>query len=82
MWQFSPGAGGRSVALNKKSVVCFECMEKVWDELVYKYREDIVNELPPQIRNRQDCWYGRACRTQNHNYAHAQKLNHVCNSSR
>ncbi|KZV84865.1 hypothetical protein EXIGLDRAFT_726679 [Exidia glandulosa HHB12029] len=27
---------------------------------------------------REDCWYGYECRTQTHNPAHAQKLNHLC----
>ncbi|KZV84867.1 hypothetical protein EXIGLDRAFT_841878 [Exidia glandulosa HHB12029] len=27
---------------------------------------------------REDCWYGYECRTQTHNFSHAQKLNHLC----
>ncbi|CAK7328560.1 unnamed protein product [Dovyalis caffra] len=34
--------------------------------------------LPPDAANREDCWYGYACRTQHHNEDHARKRNHVC----
>ncbi|GAW01124.1 hypothetical protein LENED_002703 [Lentinula edodes] len=30
----------------------------------------------------ENCWYGYNCRTQTHNLAHAQKLNHLCEQTR
>ncbi|CAE6478406.1 unnamed protein product [Rhizoctonia solani] len=31
-----------------------------------------------QVPNLSNCWYGRDCRTQSHNVAHATRLNHDC----
>ena len=69
---------GNSVQLNKTSYVCLECAGLLWDLLLYKYRETIVNDLEPNVRARQNCWYGKDCRTQKHNLIHAQKNNHIC----
>ncbi|KAL0449911.1 UNVERIFIED_CONTAM: hypothetical protein Slati_1547500 [Sesamum latifolium] len=40
------------------------------------------NFLPPEAVQREDCWYGYACRTQHHNEEHARKRNHVCRPTR
>ncbi|KAI0786088.1 hypothetical protein C8Q75DRAFT_774034 [Abortiporus biennis] len=31
---------------------------------------------------KEDCWYGYNCRTQRHRFAHAQRLNHLCEPTR
>jgi len=77
--QWNMNLNGNQVMLHKNSLVCPECALSVWNELLYKYREKIPpNELPAIVGQRQDCWYGRECRTQIHNIVHAQKLNHIC----
>ncbi len=38
--------------------------------------------LPITMRNREDCYYGKQCRTQYTKPAHAQKLNHACDQIR
>jgi E3 ubiquitin-protein ligase CHFR len=38
--------------------------------------------LPISMRNRDDCYYGKHCRTQYTKPAHAQKLNHACEQTR
>ena len=43
--------------------------------MIYRYRELITEHLPARIRNRDNCWHGKDCRTQANNPAHAQKLN-------
>lgn len=37
---------------------------------------------PIGLRNREDCYYGRHCRTQYTKPGHAQKLNHACEQTR
>jgi len=42
-----------------------------------------VNDiLPITMRNRENCYYGKQCRTQYTKPAHAQKLNHACEQIR
>lgn len=41
--------------------------------------KDIV---PPALRNRENCYYGKQCRTQHTKPGHAQKFNHACEQSR
>ncbi|KAJ6226768.1 ubiquitin ligase protein chfr [Anaeramoeba flamelloides] len=65
---------------NDKS--CESCLEGVVSELIYSYRTNIPNsELPPKITKRQNCWYGRNCRTQK-KYDHSSKLNHICEQTK
>lgn len=45
-------------ALKKTSTICMSCAPEIWDQIIYKYRETIKNELPPNITNRSDCWFG------------------------
>ena len=64
-------------ALKKTSTIWMSCAPEIWDHIIYKYRETIKNELPPNITNRSDCWFGSKWRTQVHNQSHASKLNHI-----
>ncbi|KAA3464422.1 E3 ubiquitin-protein ligase CHFR isoform X2 [Gossypium australe] len=41
-----------------------------------------THHLPSDASQREDCWYGYACRTQHHNEEHARKRNHVCRPTR
>lgn len=58
---------------------CFACATQIFSQLVYNYRAAIPkSSLPREVAERQDCWYGRECRTQTHNLNHAKRLNHIC----
>jgi hypothetical protein len=71
----SPGVG----AVSPESVVCRPCSLRVFAGLLYHFRRAIPREaLPPSVVSRPNCWYGRDCRTQFHNVAHAQNYNHAC----
>ena len=59
--------------------ICHACWEAVFATLCYQYRAAIpAAELPAAVTARQDCWYGRECRTQHTKPAHAERLNHIC----
>ncbi|KAL9247983.1 hypothetical protein vseg_021350 [Gypsophila vaccaria] len=63
--------------------VCNDCYDKVVSFLLYWFRISLPNHLlPPEALNREDCWYGYACRTQRHSVDHARKRNHVCRPTR
>ncbi|XP_017969365.1 PREDICTED: E3 ubiquitin-protein ligase CHFR [Theobroma cacao] len=63
--------------------VCSTCYEKLVSFLLYWFRISIPKYLlPPDALQREDCWYGYACRTQHHNEEHARKRNHVCRPTR
>ncbi|KAK4840331.1 hypothetical protein QYF36_006039 [Acer negundo] len=62
---------------------CNECYDKLVSFLLYWFRITMPKFLlPADARERDDCWYGYACRTQHHNEEHARKRNHVCRPSR
>ncbi|XVF58928.1 hypothetical protein PTKIN_Ptkin07bG0105600 [Pterospermum kingtungense] len=57
--------------------VCSTCYEKLVSFLLYWFRISMPKYLlPPDASQREDCWYGYACRTQHHNEEHARKRNH------
>lgn len=65
------------------TAVCAICIKHLVNEALYRFREAIpVDELPPHVRARSNCWYGKGCRTQTHNAAHAAKLNHICEAKK
>ncbi|KAJ0097924.1 hypothetical protein Patl1_28159 [Pistacia atlantica] len=60
-----------------------ECYDKLVSFLLYWFRITTPKYcLPEDVRQREDCWYGHACRTQHHNEEHARKRNHVCRPTR
>eukprot|EP00741_Cyanophora_paradoxa_P020742 tig00021293_g20022.t1 len=75
----APGAPrGGEVEANGASPACRECAAAVFRELLYEARRAIpAAELPQNIRQREDCWWGRNCRTQRRLH-HAESKNHVC----
>ncbi|PSS05038.1 E3 ubiquitin-protein like [Actinidia chinensis var. chinensis] len=58
--------------------LCNDCYDKLVSFLLYWFRISMPNRLPPDATQREDCWYGYACRTQHHCEEHARKRNHVC----
>jgi E3 ubiquitin-protein ligase CHFR len=65
------------------TICCNLCALKLFNEVLYPYRASIPqSELPSRARGRDNCWYGRECRTQTHNAEHARKLNHICENTR
>ncbi|KAI9342792.1 hypothetical protein DFJ73DRAFT_842391 [Zopfochytrium polystomum] len=76
-----PGAAG--VLVSGDAHCCIQCATKIFAEFCYLYRRAIdPTDLPDNVKNREDCWYGRQCRTQSHNPRHAQTRNHVCDATR
>ncbi|KAK9691701.1 hypothetical protein RND81_09G213200 [Saponaria officinalis] len=72
-----------SDGINGDTHVCNDCYDKVVSFLLYWFRISLPNHLlPPEAANREDCWYGYACRTQRHSVDHARKRNHVCRPTR
>ena len=80
-WEIDDTLGGKQI-LEKNSPVWMNCANIVWEKVIYWYREAIENELPQNVRNRTDWWYGNEWRTQSHNFAHASKLNHIWKPSK
>ncbi|KAI5056659.1 hypothetical protein GOP47_0028477 [Adiantum capillus-veneris] len=61
---------------------CNQCEEIVVNHLLYKFRMSVPKAaLPSDAAGREDCWYGRLCRTQSHRDSHARRYNHVCEPS-
>ncbi|KAM3358083.1 E3 ubiquitin-protein ligase CHFR isoform X1 [Capsicum galapagoense] len=69
--------------ITSRTPTCSECYDKLVSFLLYWFRiTTIGHHLPSEDAQRQDCWYGYACRTQHHNQEHARKRNHVCRPTR
>lgn len=63
--------------------ICNECYDKLVSFLLYWFRITYPKHLlPAEAAQREDCWYGYACRTQHHSEEHARKRNHVCRPTR
>ncbi|XP_065044527.1 uncharacterized protein LOC103989071 isoform X4 [Musa acuminata AAA Group] len=63
--------------------LCNDCYNKLVDHLLYWFRVSLPSHLlPSDASNRDNCWYGHLCRTQQHNEEHARKRNHVCRPTR
>ncbi|XP_047958290.1 E3 ubiquitin-protein ligase CHFR isoform X3 [Salvia hispanica] len=72
-----------SETITSQTYVCGECYDKLVSFLLYWFRITLPKHcLPQEAQQREDCWYGYACRTQHHNEEHARKRNHVCRPSR
>ncbi|XP_051127046.1 uncharacterized protein LOC127248636 [Andrographis paniculata] len=72
-----------SERITPETHVCSECYDKLVSFLLYWFRITLPKHLlPPEALQREDCWYGYACRTQHHNEDHARKRNHVCRPTR
>ncbi|XP_011099653.1 E3 ubiquitin-protein ligase CHFR isoform X1 [Sesamum indicum] len=72
-----------SEMITPQTHVCRDCYDKLVSFLLYWFRITLPKHfLPPEAVQREDCWYGYACRTQHHNEEHARKRNHVCRPTR
>ncbi|KAM1447048.1 hypothetical protein ACFXTO_006191 [Malus domestica] len=70
-------------AITSGTPTCNYCYEKLISLLLYWFRISIPKyHLPTEASNRENWWYGYACRTQHHNEEHARKRNHVCRPTR
>jgi E3 ubiquitin-protein ligase CHFR len=61
-------------------VVCYKCGLKLFKELAFQFRQQMKpDEIHSNaLRQRDNCYYGRHCRTQYTKLTHAQKFNHAC----
>ncbi|XP_057806536.1 uncharacterized protein LOC131021385 [Salvia miltiorrhiza] len=72
-----------SEMITPQTYVCRDCYDKLVSFLLYWFRITLPKHcLPQEAQQREDCWYGYACRTQHHNEEHARKRNHVCRPTR
>ncbi|KAJ4715121.1 E3 ubiquitin-protein ligase CHFR [Melia azedarach] len=70
-------------AITAGTHICNDCYDKLVSFLLYWFRITLPKYiLPEDAKEREDCWYGYACRTQHHNEQHARKRNHVCRPTR
>ena len=69
-----------SILVPSNKIVCYKCGLNIFKELAYQFRASMKKSdiLPVVLRNRDDCYYGKQCRTQYTKPGHAQKLNHAC----
>lgn len=71
--------GNHHASFTSESHFCDQCADTLVQHLIYHFRLSVPKqELPPDAAGREDCWYGRLCRTQLHKVAHSQKFNHAC----
>ncbi|KAH6812619.1 RING/U-box superfamily protein [Perilla frutescens var. frutescens] len=69
--------------ITPNTYVCRDCYDKLVSFLLYWFRITLPEHLLPlEAQQRENCWYGYACRTQHHNEEHARKRNHVCRPTR
>lgn len=69
--------------LTSERTVCYPCALRNFKDLAYTFRSDIKKEdLPEAVRRRNDCYWGKNCRTQKNKPHHAQNFNHVCEQTR
>ncbi|XP_078337680.1 E3 ubiquitin-protein ligase CHFR-like isoform X2 [Crassostrea virginica] len=68
---------------SSESTVCYPCALRNFRDLAYAFRADIKKEdLPENVRRRNDCYWGKNCRTQRNKPHHAQNFNHICEQTR
>lgn len=62
---------------------CEKCNIGKVEAALTKYRLEVpADELPEAVRRKEHCWWGKGCRTQVTNPAHAARLNHACEPTR
>lgn len=74
----------RFISVPSKKILCYRCGLKIFKQLAYQFRAAMrpTDILPASMRHRDDCYYGKECRTQYTKSAHAQKFNHACEQIR
>jgi len=73
-----------NTAVPSSKVVCYKCGLNLFKQLAYEFRVRMTaDEIHPiALRQRENCHYGRHCRTQFNKLAHAQKFNHACDQTK
>lgn len=70
----------------KEALYCECCAIEALRNIVDRWWTDIrrnkKDTLPAAVRDLEDCWYGRECRTQFYRPEHAQRYNHICNNTK
>ncbi|KAK3816016.1 MAG: hypothetical protein J3Q66DRAFT_440528 [Benniella sp.] len=78
--QHNPRAQGQDVTSAHK--LCDDCGQKFYmNGPLYQWRIGLdPATLPTTVTSKENCWYGRECRTQfnNAHRPHAERLNHMC----
>ncbi|KAJ3071599.1 hypothetical protein HDU98_005101 [Podochytrium sp. JEL0797] len=78
-----PHTAAAGIQVSSDHFACRDCAGAIFNESCFVYRRDMEADLiPDAVKNREKCWYGRDCRTQRHNAAHASRLDHVCENIR
>ncbi|KAF9915247.1 hypothetical protein BX616_006571 [Lobosporangium transversale] len=77
-----PNARVRNSAITSADKICHECSLHFFrNGPLFQWRKNLdSNRLPAQVAAREDCWWGRECRTQYNptNPTHATRRNHIC----
>ncbi|XP_062619679.1 E3 ubiquitin-protein ligase CHFR-like [Saccostrea cucullata] len=69
--------------VTSNTTTCYACALRNFKDLAYCYRADIKKEdLPEAVTKRNDCYWGKNCRTQKNRPHHAQNFNHICQQTR
>ncbi|KAJ3490514.1 hypothetical protein NLI96_g1395 [Meripilus lineatus] len=65
---------------DKNEWYCDECIQELYKQRLRLWWIGQKTKDGHQFGD--DCWYGYNCRTQTHKFAHAQRLNHLCEPTR
>ncbi|EAR89588.2 FHA domain protein (macronuclear) [Tetrahymena thermophila SB210] len=66
----------KSFDINSDTPLCTNCWPNIWNQMVLKYRIAIKDQLPKNVKDKPDCWYGVNCYTRNPQ--HNKIYNHAC----
>lgn len=74
----------RNTAIPSSKIVCYKCGLKLFKQLAYQFRFSMKPDdiQPVLMRNRNNCYYGKHCRTQYTKLTHAQNFNHACDQTK
>ncbi|KAI5811499.1 hypothetical protein DFH27DRAFT_648828 [Peziza echinospora] len=68
----------RATLPNQDHTTCMSCFRvRIREKFIDWWIDE--RERVGLVDNRDKCWYGKGCRTQTHNRAHADRLIHACN---
>ncbi|KAL4470257.1 hypothetical protein ABPG74_011868 [Tetrahymena malaccensis] len=74
--QYMKTTENKSFDINFDTPLCTSCWPNIWNQMVLKYRIAIKDQLPKQVQDKPDCWYGVNCNTRNPQ--HNKRFNHAC----
>ncbi|KAG8719974.1 hypothetical protein FRC08_001476 [Ceratobasidium sp. 394] len=83
-WHGPGHAPHDSRVVSPDAKTCMHCALDLLEASLFDWwlLERQTADLPEEVRSREDCWYGIACRTARHNPAHASNHNHICHPTR